>query len=116
MTENSDHLAITLHEGNLDTDMSEIVGFVMTKYDGQSDNCVIGTVTQSPPEVSSSAIIDPLCDLDLYKRYITIKRMTQKMTDIMTEACTHVNSTNSSEVSLRAVSQLDFLYTKEGTF
>ena len=38
------------------------------------------------------------------------------MTDMMTEACTQVNSINTSEVSLRAASLLGFLYINEGTF
>lgn len=38
-----------LQEGKFDAEISEMVGFVMTSYDGQRDNCVIGTMTQSPP-------------------------------------------------------------------
>lgn len=88
----------------------------MTEYEGQSDTWVTGTITQFPPEVNSSAIIDPFCDLDLYKRYDTNKRITKTMTEMMTEACTQVNLINSSEVSMRAASLLGFLHINEGTF
>ncbi len=90
VTENSDHLVITLQDGKFDTETSEVIGLVMTWYEGQSDKRVIGTITQFPPEVNSSAIIDPFCDLDLYNRYSTIKRITKTMTDMMTEACIQV--------------------------
>lgn len=89
VTENSDHLVMTLQDGNVDNEISEMIGLVMTQYEGQGDKWVIGTITQFPPEVNSSAIISAtqICTIYIYN---TIKKIAKTMTDMMTEACIQV--------------------------
>lgn len=119
VTENSDHLVMTLQDGNVDHEISEMIGLVMTQYKGQGDKWVIGTyiITQFPPEVNSSAIISAtqICTIYIYI-YNTIKKNNQNNDRYDDRSMYPSNSINSSEVSLRAASLLGSLYINERTF